>query len=141
MATSEQKNGFHRISPCFGPVHKGDEHHPRILEYHRATSLKATDDETPWCSAFVNWCMMMAGVPRTNRANARSWLEWGKKIKEPRPGCVVIFKRGSEPWMGHVGFFVGFKGDQVMCLGGNQEDEVNISSYPKKAVLGYRWPE
>lgn len=34
----------------------------RILEYHHATYLKATSDETAWCSAFVNWCFIQAGL-------------------------------------------------------------------------------
>ena len=29
-------------------------HNARILAYHQTTTLKATDDETPWCSSFVN---------------------------------------------------------------------------------------
>ena len=30
---------------------------PRIVDYHAATSFAATDDEVPWCSSFVNWCL------------------------------------------------------------------------------------
>lgn len=32
----------------------GSKHNPRIIEYHKATSLKATQDEVSWCSSFVN---------------------------------------------------------------------------------------
>lgn len=131
VAQSEMETGVQEI--------KGKEDNPRIVEYHKATSLRAPDDETAWCSAFVNWCMMTAGVARTDKANARSWLDWGITLTEPREGCVVVFKRGSQAWQGHVGFFIGFQGDQVLCLGGNQGDEVNISGYSKSRVLGYRW--
>lgn len=34
----------------------------RILEYDLATTLKSQSDETPWCSAFVNWCFIVAGL-------------------------------------------------------------------------------
>lgn len=115
-------------------------HNPRIVEYHQATSLKATDDETPWCSAFVNWCMLKAGVPRTNSAAARSWLRWGQNLDAPRTGCVVVFSRLSNPSSGHVAFFEQTRGDRVLVLGGNQSNQVNISSYPATRLLGYRWP-
>ncbi len=130
-ARSEMETGVQEI--------KGAEDNPRIVEYHKATSLKAGNDETAWCSAFVNWCMLTAGIARTDKANARSWLDWGVPLTEPQEGCVVVFKRGSEAWQGHVGFFVGFQGDQVLCLGGNQGNEINISGYSKSRVLGYRW--
>jgi hypothetical protein len=32
----------------------GTQNNPRILEYHATTTLKATTDEVPWCSSFVN---------------------------------------------------------------------------------------
>ena len=120
---------------------KGPVHNPRIVEYHRGTTLKAKTDEVPWCSSFVNWCMQRSGTERTDRADARSWLSWGEAIKKPRVGCIVVFKRGLLPWQGHVGFFVGFCGGKVLCLGGNQKNSVNISAYPKNKVLGYRWVE
>jgi uncharacterized protein (TIGR02594 family) len=116
----------------------GKNHNPRIIEYQKATSLGASDDETPWCSSFVNWCVMKAGIERTDKATARSWLHWGFELKYPKEGCVIIFSRGTG-WQGHVGFYAGEKGNQILCLGGNQADQVKISSYPKLKVLGYRW--
>lgn len=117
----------------------GDRDNPRIVEYHQATSLKATDDETAWCSAFVNWCMREAGLPRTDSAMARSWLKWGTAISAPRPGCVVVFSRGAYP-QGHVAFFVGREGDRIRVLGGNQGNRVSIAANGTERVLGYRWP-
>lgn len=35
---------------------------PKIIEYHQATSVQADSDEVPWCSAFVNWCYIVAGL-------------------------------------------------------------------------------
>jgi uncharacterized protein (TIGR02594 family) len=119
----------------------GSKHNPRILEYHQATSLKAKDDETAWCSSFANWVMAQAGVEGTNRANARSWLDWGKKIEKPVPGAVVVFWRNSPTsWEGHVGFYVGEEGNNVLVLGGNQSNGVNVAKYPKSQLLGYRMP-
>ena len=118
-------------------------HNPKIVEYHKTTSLKAKSDEVAWCSSFVNWCMYKSNVTRTNKANARSWLSWGVPIDKPRIGCVVIFKRGLSKKQGHVGFYAGPDEDKnvIRCLGGNQKNKVCISVYPKSKVIGYRWVE
>lgn len=117
----------------------GEQDNQRILEYHKATALKASDDETPWCSAFVNWVMQQVGVEGTRSAAARSWLTWGKEIKEPKAGCIAVLRRGSG-WKGHVGFVVGCHDDTIALLGGNQGDAVSVAWYPTSKVLGYRWP-
>lgn len=117
----------------------GEQDNPRIVEYHKSTKLKATDDETPWCSAFCNWCMLGAAFQGTDQANARSWLAWGKSIEIPAYGCVTVLQRGTG-WQGHVGFFVGKKDGQVAVLGGNQGNAVSVAWFPEKNVLGYRWP-
>ena len=120
----------------------GSKHTPRILEYHKATSLKATTDEVAWCASFVSWCLEKAGVPSTRSAAARSYLKWGKPLTIPRRGCVVVFKRGNSSWQGHVGFFVEETTDgKIVVLGGNQSNSVRTSRYSKKDLLGYRWPE
>ena len=112
----------------------------RIVEYASCTSLHASDDETPWCSAFVNWCIKKAGLIGTNSAAARSWLQWGRQLFNPVPGCVVILKRGVPP-SGHVTFYVKDRDkDFITCLGGNQGDQVKYSHYHKSDVIGYRWP-
>jgi len=117
----------------------GPEHNTRILEYHKATSLKATTDEVAWCSSFANWCMDRAGIAGTNSAAARSWLQWGRALAEPTSGCIVVFKRGSSPTSGHVAFYLETRGTGILVLGGNQSNSVCITSYPASMVLGWRW--
>lgn len=117
----------------------GDRDNPRILEYHRATSLAASDDETPWCAAFVNWVFKQANIPGTNSAMARSFLQWGRPIVTPIPGCVVVFQRGAYP-NGHVAFFLSKSGGRITVLGGNQSNQVKVSEYSASDVLGYRMP-
>jgi uncharacterized protein (TIGR02594 family) len=124
-----------RVDEIVGPADN-----PRIVEYHQSTSLKVTDDETPWCSSFLNWIMEQAAQPKTDSAMARSWLNWGKEIEKPKKGCVVIFSRGNNPASGHAGLFVSEENDRLLILGGDQGNQVCISSYPKSRVLGYRWP-
>jgi uncharacterized protein (TIGR02594 family) len=118
----------------------GPEDNPRIVGYHRSTTLAAADDETPWCSSFVNWCMEQAALQGTKSASARSWLRWGQELSMPRRGCVVVLSRGNNPQEGHVGFYFDDAGDRILVLGGNQSNRVNVSSYPKARVLSYRWP-
>lgn len=83
----------------------GSSHNPKIIEYLKSTTLGRPDnekDETPWCSAFVNWVLKQAGVEqRTNSAWARSWLEWGVPTDNPIPGTIAVFSRGANA--GHVG--------------------------------------
>lgn len=117
----------------------GSGSNPRVIEYHSATSLKASDDAVPWCSAFVNWVFKQIDLAGTNSARARSWLQWGRAI-DYRPGAVVILKRGNDPSQGHVGFAVDKKLFMVKVLGGNQSDQVCFAWYPTYKVLGYRWP-
>ena len=63
---------------------------PRIVEYLSSTNLGPRDrsnDETFWCSAFVNWCVEKSGFEGTDSAAAMSWLTWGQELKNPRRGC------------------------------------------------------
>jgi uncharacterized protein (TIGR02594 family) len=115
----------------------GLNHNPRIIEYHSETTLRATTDEVPWCSSFVNWVMKRAGYTPTRSAAARSWATWGVECK-PTAGCIVVLTRNGG---GHVGFYVRETARYVFLLGGNQSNAVNIAAYPKTRVIGYRMPK
>ena len=99
---------------------------PRIIEYHMVTTLKATTDEIAWCSSFACWCLEQAGIKSTRSAWARHFMSWGETLNTPKPGCVVVFKRGDG---GHVGFFISEDKDSILVLGGNQNNSVNISEF------------
>lgn len=123
----------------------GPEDNPRIVEYHQSCSLKATDDETPWCSAFANWVfdqLKKEKITPTRSAAALSWLKWGKKLLHPAYGCVVIYDHGGG--RGHVGFCVGYKKVKnkfyLAVLGGNQSNQVKVSFFEGGTAAGYRWP-
>ncbi|NNG01109.1 MAG: TIGR02594 family protein [Desulfobacteraceae bacterium] len=121
----------------------GDADNPEVLKYLKSVdtlSISAQrNDETAWCSSFVNWCMEAAGIRGTENAAARSWLQWGREIDMPEIGCVVVLWRGSpNGWQGHVGFYVKETATSIFLLGGNQGDQVNINRYAKNRVLGYR---
>lgn len=122
---------------------------PRIREYLETTNIGSPEDqsdETPWCSAFVNWVVedFRAKVNRvspkgTGRANARSWLNWGTASPVPLRGAIVILSRGAPP-AGHVAFVVDAQENTLRIIGGNQSDAVTIAWVHKARVLGYRIP-
>lgn len=121
----------------------GPDDNPNIVKYAREAGFDwVNDDETPWCSIFVNWVARKAGLKASGKANARSWMLEGLNVDTaPEPGDVVVFWRGSpDAWQGHVGFFFGFSidGERVYCLGGNQGNQVSLSAYPFEQVLGFR---
>ncbi len=121
----------------------GNGDNPRVVEYLKSTNLSApynANDESPWCSAFVNWCMERSGLEGTDSTAARSWLNWGKAITTPERGCIVVFSRPPVTWQGHVGFFISKTSNNIKVLGGNQSDSVNESNYPVSRLLGYRLP-
>lgn len=122
----------------------GSRHSERVLEYLEHTPLlpasMQSQDETPWCSAFINWCMAMAGMPGTGRANARSWIYWGRPCQTPTFGCLAVLWRKSRVGIyGHVGFVITLRGGALFLLGGNQGDMVSIKPYPLRRLLQYKW--
>lgn len=126
------------------------QHNARIVEYHQTTTLKAADDETPWCSSFVNWVMKQSGRSGTNSAAAKSWLNWGMAVTNPTPGVIVVIKKNTPGFTQatgsysgfHVGFFVSLSPTHIRILGGNQGNKVKYSSFPLSAyeIKGYRKP-
>ena len=122
------------------------QHAPRILEYHKTTTLKATTDETPWCSSFVNWVMTKAGRKGTNSAAARSWLDWGATLTTPVEGAVAVIKKktvGSDSATGstsgfHVAFYISLSATHIRLLGGNQSDQVKYSNFALSAYDDWR---
>ena len=120
---------------------KGD--NPKVVAYFKDSGNPGVmDDETAWCAAFVGAMLRRAGVKSTGALNARSYLDWGTPVdrKNALPGDVVIFKRGSSSWQGHVAFFVKDRGALIDVLGGNQSNSVNVKGYQAAALLGIRRP-
>lgn len=115
---------------------------PLVVEMFRLSGHRdVKNDETPWCAAFVGACLALSGFGSTKRLNARSYLDFGRRLSQPRPGCVVVLWRGSpDAASGHVGFFDHSSNGRIYLLGGNQGDAVSIQGYPESRLLGYRWP-
>ena len=122
----------------------GSESNPRIVQYLASMGQPKSvrlGDETAWCSAFAGFCLETVGVAHAAKLNARSWLSQGMPLAYPQLGAItVLWRESPDSWKGHVGFYFGSWGDSVLLLGGNQRNRVCIAPYPKKRVLGYRWP-
>ena len=100
-----------------------------------------------WCAAFVNAVLHEMGIPGSESVSqyplvAKSFLGWGKRVKEPKQGDVVVFHRGTQPWQGHVGFYYGTvyeKGKKYyQILGGNQDKSVTIQLFLARSAISIR---
>lgn len=119
----------------------GSKHEAKILEFFaEAGHPEIHDDETAWCAAFVGAMLRRGGYASSGALNARSYLTYGDALKVPRRGCIAVFSRGTSGWEGHVAFFLRDLGERIEVLGGNQGNAVSITTEPKTALLGYRWP-
>lgn len=97
--------------------------------------------QTAWCAAFVDAVLNATGSGKgTGKLNARSYLNWGQEVSEPKVGDVVVMWRGQRSgWKGHVGFYAGTNEDgTIKVLGGNQGDSVSFDNFDPDRVLGYR---
>jgi uncharacterized protein (TIGR02594 family) len=120
----------------------GVENNPEILGFFKDIGHQwVQNDETAWCSAFLNAIAKRTGYQRSNRLDARSWSYVGKDTQIPEIGDIVILWRDNpNSWKGHVGLFINKDDKYVYVLGGNQNNSVCISPYPIKRVLRYRKP-
>jgi uncharacterized protein (TIGR02594 family) len=106
--------------------------------------MRAFSESKPWCAAFVNYVLEESGYigetvnPLAVENWNGTWREWknGYEINRPSYGAIVTF--GDK----HMGFVVGLSDDgtKLIVLGGNQNDEVNVSEYDIKDDFKYYLP-
>lgn len=124
----------------------GDSSNSQVLQFFSETGHpEILDDETSWCSAYLNWCaknVNLIGCDSASGLAAKSWLSVGEEVLgEPKTGDIVVFWRENKnSWQGHVSIFINEdpQSHKVFCLGGNQDDKVTVKAYPSEQVLGYR---
>lgn len=119
----------------------GKQHSKRVLSYWELCKLPFRDDETPWCAGFVGAMLEDCGIKSTRSGMARSYDKYGQPCGAV-PGAIVTFWRDSPgSGLGHVGFLTGRdQSGNLMVLGGNQGDAVNIKPFSTSRLVGYRWP-
>jgi uncharacterized protein (TIGR02594 family) len=117
----------------------GEKHNPQILNFFKEIGHTwVQTDETAWCSAFINYIAKISGVQYSGKLDARSWLEIGQPVQDPELGDLVVYWRESlESWKGHVSLYGGHNIKHIWSLGGNQNGQVNVSTYPQYRKLRY----
>lgn len=114
---------------------------PRIIEYLASVGVRG-GDETSWCAAFVNWCIMRSGFRGHGTGLAGRWISYGRGIA-PAYGCIVVLQPLSAGASGHVGFLHAMDQANVWLLSGNSANRVRLSAYSRgKLATGqcFRWP-
>lgn len=128
---------------------------PLIMSLFKATRTIPQGDVTPWCAAFVNWCIAQGNsrlrpadnmftdreLEMTSRAASSGSFRCWTPTNTPRVGDLVVFaERGTEKLpcggKGHVSFYYGRASDgRLRILGGNQTQKgtsgaVTVGLYP-----------
>jgi uncharacterized protein (TIGR02594 family) len=121
----------------------GSGNNPEILDWAHdeggSIAINYKSDSIPWCALYANMVLTKVGLKGTETLWALDWANWGQELPGPAVGAFVPMKRNGG---GHIAIVVGRdqKGN-LMCLGGNQDDAVNIKPFPKGRPLGFRWPK
>lgn len=121
----------------------GSEHNPVVVGYWKAgkVALHVSDDEVPWCAAFVAAALESTGYESTRNGRARSYAESAKFLTcDMRLGAVVCLSSSAGPANGHVGFLEGISDTHVALCGGNQSNAVSVAQFPKNRIVRVCWP-
>ena len=116
---------------------------PQILAWAReeggAIGKNYTHDSIPWCALFANMILYKVGLKGTGTLWALDFAKWGQPVNGPAVGAFAPMKRDGG---GHIAVVVGRdQRGNLMCIGGNQSDEVSIRPFPADRPVAYRFPE
>jgi hypothetical protein len=123
-------------------------YNPVVVGFFRGVDLRPyAGDQTPWCAAFVNWCISRSRAASrqevvfsnslrsfgTKSASSGSFRCWGQDVtSEPKQGDVVVWARNGSvttscptTGQGHVAFLHEIVTNQAgvksfVVVGGNQ---------------------
>jgi uncharacterized protein (TIGR02594 family) len=107
------------------------------------------DDSIAWCGVCTAFCLAACtreGISGPfGPTDTDKWM-WAQSfasdhgfitLGSPVPGAIVVMSREGG---GHVTMFEEWSGSLLRCRGGNQSNEVNVSSYDPDTVIAYCWP-
>jgi uncharacterized protein (TIGR02594 family) len=120
----------------------GDADNPQILEWAReeggSIAHDYTHDSIPWCALFANMVLVKVGLKGTGTLWALDFATWGVPLAGPAVGAFAPMRREGG---GHIAIVVGRdQHGNLMCIGGNQGDEVSILPFPASRPVGFRFP-
>lgn len=121
----------------------GDADNPQILEWAReeggSIARDYKHDSVPWCALFANMVLAKVGLKGTGTLWALDFAKWGIGLNGAAIGAFAPMKRDGG---GHIAIVVGRdQHGNLMCVGGNQGDEVSIRPFPAGRPVGFRYPE
>lgn len=92
-------------------------------------------DKLPSCAVAVIYAESASGKDVSSlNFKAISFLKYGtavESLEKAKFGDIIVLYRFSpERWESHVGYLMGVIGNNVMLLGGNQDDRIGIDAFP-----------
>lgn len=108
---------------------KGKRANPLLTYFMTLTfTVPYRGDHTPWCAAFVSFCLYAGEMVSKFSPSALSYAKYpSRKTLEPKPGDIVVFRDLRRAGGGHVSFFDGWvmdargrRTERFHALGGNQ---------------------
>ncbi len=121
---------------------------PEVMKYLQHESIipnmRGANDKVFWCAAFVNYCLEISGYEGGNPRNELAvenwngtWAKWEAGVQVSRPTYGAIVTLGDD----HIGIVVGMKGKEILILGGNQDNAVNVISREIKSNFKFFLPK
>lgn len=112
--------------------------------YHKLIGAKGKLNTVPWCAAFVSYCLNASGASGVKSQSSQYPLHSRDfvKIDAPIYGAIMVnseyfVEDGQKTGNGHVTFVYGkTKDGRMVCLGGNQNDQLRFSNYPEDFSTG-----
>jgi uncharacterized protein (TIGR02594 family) len=127
---------FIGLREIVGPLHS-----PLVLAMLQLDAKWVEEDETPWCSAFVNAIAWLLKLERTRNLAARSWLKSGLPVPLTSAEVgwdIAVLSRPPSPTSGHVGFYAGHSDMTISLLGGNQGNAVSVATFSRSRLVQIR---
>lgn len=95
--------------------------HPMIDTWNRFVGAPLG---SPYCASFASWVLSRARVraPVVRSAWSQAFrVGWSvpPSRQAMQPGSVLVWRRGSSGWQGHVGFLVRLDGDRMLTVEAN----------------------
>lgn len=127
---------------------------PKIVNCYKEVGFNISNDKTPWCAAFAGTVLKNAGfeylaAPKSGLSSL-AYSGYGQSVglqpERWRKWDIIVFTRNGG---GHIGFIYGVNKAQgtVIVLGGNQSDNLKLSSFPLNsstfpiAYVGRAWSD
>jgi uncharacterized protein (TIGR02594 family) len=77
----------------------------------------------PWCAAFISYCLKNSGYDLPYLLRAKSYLQAGQVISNPKPGDLIVFSRQGG---GHIGIIEKIEDNKITTIEGN------VGKFPSK---------